>query len=332
MEEFFIYSKSLGEKIFFSGRITIGRSSDCELCIDEKEVSTRHAIISIGGGEAYIEDFNSNNGTFVNGTRLEPKLKQRLHEKDNIQIGNHYLVFNSQEGNIEYVELPSFSGTSSMGIDKIGIVHDKFEDLAVKEDPNKYSLKGLRATKEKINEIKRCISDLSELSNNRISVEKTVEQKKSGLRDFDHYFKMKKYRTEDDFLNTISSVDKVNQKIGDEIREVQSKISTLEDELAILTKVASSSQTEFDNNIAIKKEIYADLEIFRGRDALVDEIKSYIQKLKEIDELDVQKQMSSLKESLVKEEEHLKSAQKQYAQKKFGSEGLFSKKTKKKSA
>lgn len=338
MKEFFIYNKAKEEKVFFSGRITIGRSSDCELSIDEKEVSTKHAIISIGGDDVFIEDFNSNNGTFVNGTRLEPKQKHCLHEKDIIQIGNHYLFFNSEEGNVEYVELPSFTGAFAMGTE-VGIVHDKFENLEVKDDSSKYSLKGLRATKEKINEIKKCIEDLAELSNSRAGIEKTIHDKKSELNDFDNYFKMKKYRTEDDFLNTISSVERVNSKIGDEITEVEGKISALEEQVAALNKeinslkkVSREAQSEFDNNVEVTKEIAADLEIFRGRDGLVNEIKGYMQKLKKMDELDIQKQMETLKENLAKEEEQLKVAQKQYAQKKFGSEGLFSKKPKKKSA
>lgn len=48
----------------------IGRGPTCEVVINELEVSRNHARIYLQGGEFWLEDLNSTNGTFVNGQRL----------------------------------------------------------------------------------------------------------------------------------------------------------------------------------------------------------------------------------------------------------------------
>ena len=46
--------------------ITIGRSSDCQLILDDDYVSTHHARILPGPNGYVVEDLGSTNGTFVN--------------------------------------------------------------------------------------------------------------------------------------------------------------------------------------------------------------------------------------------------------------------------
>lgn len=48
----------------------IGRGPTCEVVINDLEVSRNHARIYLQGGEFWLEDLNSTNGTFVNGQRL----------------------------------------------------------------------------------------------------------------------------------------------------------------------------------------------------------------------------------------------------------------------
>ena len=46
----------------------IGRSSDCQVVIDRKDISRRHATIMRGW---VVDDLNSRNGTYVGGAKLE---------------------------------------------------------------------------------------------------------------------------------------------------------------------------------------------------------------------------------------------------------------------
>jgi len=66
-------------------RIMIGRSEDCELCLDSEVVSRHHALIFCKGKNTFIEDLNSSNGTGVNA---EATTRSELHAGDIINIGD----------------------------------------------------------------------------------------------------------------------------------------------------------------------------------------------------------------------------------------------------
>ncbi|HLL72996.1 MAG TPA: FHA domain-containing protein [Pyrinomonadaceae bacterium] len=70
---------------------------DVDLDSDDPEakVSRRHARITRRGGQYYIEDLGSTNGTFINrGRRLLPGDRQPLNDGDEIIIGKTFLRFN----------------------------------------------------------------------------------------------------------------------------------------------------------------------------------------------------------------------------------------------
>lgn len=50
-------------------RVSIGRSEDSDVTIDEAEVSRLHAVLSRRGGRFWLTDLGSVNGTSVNGAR-----------------------------------------------------------------------------------------------------------------------------------------------------------------------------------------------------------------------------------------------------------------------
>src|SRR5256885_225265 len=66
--------------------VTIGRSPDNDLPVDNLAVSNYHAKIYLEAGRMVIEDLDSLNGTFVNDLRVE---RATLHDGDNIHIGKH---------------------------------------------------------------------------------------------------------------------------------------------------------------------------------------------------------------------------------------------------
>lgn len=51
--------------------ITVGRSPDCTLVLDDGFASSRHARLVNQGGDWYIEDLNSTNGTFIGEKKIE---------------------------------------------------------------------------------------------------------------------------------------------------------------------------------------------------------------------------------------------------------------------
>ncbi len=71
-------------------RITIGRTPDNDIVLDNRGVSRRHAQIEFGDDQAVIIDNESLNGTFVNSRRISEEV---LKENDSITIGKFSLVF-----------------------------------------------------------------------------------------------------------------------------------------------------------------------------------------------------------------------------------------------
>jgi pSer/pThr/pTyr-binding forkhead associated (FHA) protein len=71
-------------------RITIGRTPDNDIVLDNRGVSRRHAQIEFGDNQAVIIDNESLNGTFVNSRRVSEEV---LKDNDAINIGKFTLVF-----------------------------------------------------------------------------------------------------------------------------------------------------------------------------------------------------------------------------------------------
>ncbi|MFN2225945.1 MAG: FHA domain-containing protein, partial [Anaerolineae bacterium] len=81
-------------------RITIGRHSSNVLVIKHPRVSRYHAVIEQFGARFRLQDLNSDNGTFVNGKRVDKETW--IKEGDEIRIASHRLVF--QEDGITHFD------------------------------------------------------------------------------------------------------------------------------------------------------------------------------------------------------------------------------------
>lgn len=68
--------------------LVIGKKRDSvNLVLNDYSVSRIHARIIELGGELYLEDLNSTNGTFKNGLRLQPYEKRKLEDHDEVRFG-----------------------------------------------------------------------------------------------------------------------------------------------------------------------------------------------------------------------------------------------------
>jgi S-DNA-T family DNA segregation ATPase FtsK/SpoIIIE len=78
-------------------RITLGRA-DCDISLQDPELSRQHALISIHGMSARLEDLGSTNGTFVDGERVE---SAELSDRSEFRIGLHEFVFVMRDQDVE---------------------------------------------------------------------------------------------------------------------------------------------------------------------------------------------------------------------------------------
>ncbi|MDZ4676963.1 MAG: diguanylate cyclase [Oligoflexia bacterium] len=80
--------------------IIIGREPTCDIHLDEKSMSKKHAKITIDGEQVNIIDLQSTNGTEVDSNKLVPHIPTLLKNNDTIKLGNVIFKFLSQ-GQIE---------------------------------------------------------------------------------------------------------------------------------------------------------------------------------------------------------------------------------------
>jgi FHA domain len=83
-----------GEIVYLGQEVlTIGRSPQSDLFLDDVTVSRHHARIVNDADGFLIEDLNSLNGTYVNRKRIE---RHQLFDGDELQIGKFKLAFLQQ--------------------------------------------------------------------------------------------------------------------------------------------------------------------------------------------------------------------------------------------
>ena len=83
---------STGERFILDiPEVTIGRDPNCEVFLNDRTVSRRHAHLSIQGGRAIIEDLGSLNGTWVDADIVS---SSELFNGSTIQIGTFKMIFN----------------------------------------------------------------------------------------------------------------------------------------------------------------------------------------------------------------------------------------------
>ncbi len=75
--------------------LIIGRSTEVIISLQDPRASRKHAAISKIDNEFYLEDLQSQNGTFLNGQIIKQRCK--LKDKDNIRVGNTWFTFSIEE-------------------------------------------------------------------------------------------------------------------------------------------------------------------------------------------------------------------------------------------
>src|SRR3954454_10542102 len=85
-----------GDRYDLFGGLSIGRSADADVRIEDRYASGLHARVSSRGGRYYLEDMNSTNGTLLNETSLTGEAE--LAPGDRVRIGDTESRFELEEG------------------------------------------------------------------------------------------------------------------------------------------------------------------------------------------------------------------------------------------
>lgn len=75
-----------GQRFDLIGGLSVGRSKESDVQIDDRYASSLHARVFSREGRFYVEDMNSTNGTLLNGATLQGEAE--LIDGDAVQIGD----------------------------------------------------------------------------------------------------------------------------------------------------------------------------------------------------------------------------------------------------
>jgi pSer/pThr/pTyr-binding forkhead associated (FHA) protein len=81
-----------GRRIPLVGKLVVGRDQSCDIVLDNKLVSKKHALIQKIKDEFFIADMNSTNGTYVNEELVPEGKYVKLEAGDKIKIGKTVLT------------------------------------------------------------------------------------------------------------------------------------------------------------------------------------------------------------------------------------------------
>jgi len=84
-----------GERFDLFGGVSIGRSADADVRIEDRFASGIHARIYPRAGSYYVEDMGSTNGTYLNGEQIDRELE--LHHLDSVEIGDTEFRFELED-------------------------------------------------------------------------------------------------------------------------------------------------------------------------------------------------------------------------------------------
>ena len=113
----------IGQRIKLQGeRMLVGRLNACDISLEHPKISRRHAeIVELGPQRFAVRDLGSQNGTFVNGSRVDDERVLRIGDK--IRFGTEVVVRVSIHDPIEE-QLRERQRFEALGRATAGIAHD----------------------------------------------------------------------------------------------------------------------------------------------------------------------------------------------------------------
>jgi two-component system, cell cycle response regulator len=89
-----------GTIVALTNTIVLGRGAEADIRISDGDaLSRKHCKLFLKDGDAYVQDLQSSNGTFVNGAKIQT---ERLRDGDKIRIGDTTILkFTHDEDGLE---------------------------------------------------------------------------------------------------------------------------------------------------------------------------------------------------------------------------------------
>ena len=110
------------------GEYVIGRRSDCQIFVPDMRVSRQHARLWQAGDAWTLEDLGSNNGTYINGVRLQTATA--LHDADEILIANNRIRVETHDPSGETSRPPEGNGVTIVDVAASSLIRSREESYS----------------------------------------------------------------------------------------------------------------------------------------------------------------------------------------------------------
>lgn len=139
MAKFTVYfkDKAIHSGVFDSGIVHIGRDETSDLVVDSLAVAPAHAVAVIKDGTCVIKQMNEKFPLLVNDQRTK---EWNLQNNDIINIGKHYIVYNTTSEFSEKVLVASAAESSDPDVRAL---NEKLEDAIKSPDANLQVMNGV---------------------------------------------------------------------------------------------------------------------------------------------------------------------------------------------
>ncbi|OQW78710.1 MAG: forkhead-associated protein [Proteobacteria bacterium ST_bin11] len=139
MAKFTVYFKdnAIHTGVFESGVVHIGRDETSDLVVDSLAVAPAHAVVVIKDGTCVVKQLNEKFPLLVNDQRTK---EWSLQNNDIINIGKHYIVYNTTE---EFAEKVLISKPADFGDADVRALNEKLEDAVKSPDANLQVMNGM---------------------------------------------------------------------------------------------------------------------------------------------------------------------------------------------
>ena len=100
------------DQIVFSEKIVVGRGEDCDIQLEDREISRHHIELNRVGAQWTVTDLGSSNGTMLNGQPIAARTPVQFFTGQVLTIGGFSLEVMKSGEDATYVATDSFSGSA----------------------------------------------------------------------------------------------------------------------------------------------------------------------------------------------------------------------------
>lgn len=86
-------------------KVSIGRSSQCDVIINHESMSRKHCLIEIENGKIYVTDLKSTNGVSIDGVKIAPNEKTFYLNSLPLMVGGANVIIDLTDHQTQMIDL-----------------------------------------------------------------------------------------------------------------------------------------------------------------------------------------------------------------------------------